>query len=118
MSNLTNQKGYVTNPAFSGGEVVTPSTGSEFAQTNKGYGGLYVGTQGTLVLKTVDGSVLTLVSASGFINGLVAAVSASSTATNIVGFDPISVSVYVPTTTTTTTTTAAPTTTTTTTAAP
>jgi hypothetical protein len=111
MSNLTNQKGYVTNPAFSGGEPVTPMTGSQFAQTNKGYGGLYVGTKGDLVIKTIDGSILTLVSASGFINGLVAAVSASSTATNIVGFDPIVSSVYVPAAPTTTT--AAPTTTTT-----
>jgi hypothetical protein len=84
---------------------------TEFAQTNKGYGGLYVGTQGNLVLKTIDNSIITLVSASGFINGLVAAVSASSTATNIVGFDPIVSSVYVPAAPTTTT--AAPTTTTT-----
>jgi hypothetical protein len=37
-----------------------------------------------LVVKTVDGSVLTFVSASGFIPGLIAAVSASSTAGSII----------------------------------
>lgn len=86
MSNLTNRKGYVTNPAFSGGETVTLTTGSEFTNGNKQYGSIYVGTIGDITIKTVDGSVVTLVSASGFINGLVNAVSASSTATNIVGF--------------------------------
>jgi hypothetical protein len=111
MANLTNQLGYVTNPQFSGGEPVTPLSGSEFAWQNKGYGGLYVGTPGTLVVKTINGNVLTLVSASGFIPGLIGAVSASSTAANIIGFDPIPVAL--PTTTTSTSTTAAPTTTTT-----
>jgi hypothetical protein len=110
MANLTNQLGYVTNPQFSGGEPVTPLSGSEFAWQNKGYGGLYVGTPGTLVVKTLNGDVLTFVSASGFIPGLIGAVSASSTAANIIGFDPIPVAL--PTTTTSTSTTAAPTTTT------
>jgi hypothetical protein len=45
---------------------------------------LYVGNTGTLVTKTWDGSVLTLVSASGFIPGIITAVSASSTANNVV----------------------------------
>jgi hypothetical protein len=45
---------------------------------------LYVGTVGNLVVKTYDQSVLTFASASGFIPGIVCAVSASSTATNIV----------------------------------
>lgn len=108
MANLTNQIGYVTNPQFSGGEAVTPLSGSAFAWQNRGYGGLYVGTPGTLVVKTLNGDVLTLVSASGFIPGLIGAVSASSTAANIIGFDPIPVALP------TTTTTAAPSTSTTT----
>ena len=130
MANLTNQLGYVTNPQFSGGEAVTPISGTEFAWQNRGYGGLYVGTPGTLVVKTINGNVLTLVSASGFIPGLIGAVSSSSTAANIIGFDPIAVALPTTTTSTSTTststststtstsTTAAPTTTSTTTAAP
>jgi hypothetical protein len=47
-------------------------------------GGLYVGQIGTLVIKTYDGSVLTLASASGFIPAIVTAVSASSTCGNII----------------------------------
>jgi hypothetical protein len=118
MANLTNQLGYVTNPQFSGGEPITPLSGSEFAWQSKGYGGLYVCTPGTLVVKTINGNVLTLVSASGFIPGLIGAVSASSTAANIIGFDPIQVALPTTTTSTSTTststsTTAAPTTTTT-----
>jgi len=117
MANLTNQLGYVTNPQFSGGEPVTPLSGSEFAWQNKGYGGLYVGTPGTLVVKTINGNVLTLVSASGYIPGLIGAVSASSTAANIIGFDPIQVALPTTTTSTSTsTTTVAPTSTSTTTA--
>jgi len=116
MSNLTNQLGYVTNTFFSGGEIVTPISGTEFAWQNRGYGGLYVGTLGTLVAKTINGNVITIVSASGFIPGLFGAVSSSSTAANIVGFDPIQVAL--PTTTTSTSTTAAPSTSTTTAAGP
>jgi hypothetical protein len=67
MSNITNQLGYVSNPQFSGGEAVTPLSGSEFAWQNRGYGGIYVGTPGTLVVKTINGNVLTFISASGFI---------------------------------------------------
>jgi hypothetical protein len=107
---IENQKGYATNPAFSGGEVVVPVSGSKFAETNRGYGSLYVGTPGNLVVKTVDGSVLTFVSASGFIYGGVNAVSASSTAAFILGFDAIPTEA-VPTTTAAPTTTIAPTTT-------
>jgi hypothetical protein len=121
MANLTNQLGFVTNPQFSGGEAVTPLSGSSFAYENRGYGGIYVGTPGTLVVKTINGNVITLVSASGFIPGLIGAVSSSSTAADIIGFDPIPVALPTTTTSTSTTstsTTAAPTTTSTTTAAP
>jgi hypothetical protein len=86
MSNLINRKGYVTNPAFSGGEAVTPVGPESFATQSKEYGSVYVGTQGNLTIKTVDGSIVTLISASGFIPGLISSVSSSSTATNIVGF--------------------------------
>jgi hypothetical protein len=102
MGNLTNQLGYVTNTFFSGGEIVTPISGTEFAWQNRGYGGLYVGTLGTLVAKTINGNVITIVSASGFVPGLFGAVSSSSTAADIVGFDPIPVAL--PTTTTSTST--------------
>ena len=118
MANLTNQLGFVTNPQFSGGEAVTPLSGASFAYENRGYGGIYVGTPGTLVVKTINGNVLTLVSASGFIPGLIGAVSSSSTAANIIGFDPIPVALPTTTTSTSTSTTAAPTTTSTTTAGP
>ena len=112
MANLINTNGFVSNPQFSGGEAITPLSGAAFDYANQGYGGLYVGTAGTLVVKTINGNVLTLVSASGFIPGIIGAVSASSTAANIIGFDPKPVSF--PTTTTSTSTTAAPTTSTTT----
>jgi hypothetical protein len=116
MANLINTNGFVSNPQFSGGEAITPLSGAAFDYANQGYGGLYVGTAGTLVVKTINGNILTLVSASGFIPGIIGAVSASSTAANIIGFDPKPVSF--PTTTTSTSTTAAPTTTSTTTEAP
>lgn len=76
---------------FSGGESVVPVSGSTYDGYNGdnpqfGFvaGGLYVGGQGNLAVKTVDGSNLTFVSASGFIPGLVAAVSSSSDATEII----------------------------------
>lgn len=47
-------------------------------------GGLYVGGIGTLTGTTVDGSVITLVSASGFIPGLFSAVDSNSSARSIV----------------------------------
>jgi hypothetical protein len=71
--------------------AVAPSSGSAFANANGdnpqfGFvaGGLYVGKQGDLTVKTWDNSVLTFTSASGFIPGIITAVSASSTAQIIV----------------------------------
>tara|TARA_R110000803_G_scaffold162684_1_gene226368 strand:- start:860 stop:1174 length:315 start_codon:yes stop_codon:yes gene_type:complete len=101
MSKLFNQKGYIENGQFSGGVLVSPVTGSDFAgfngdnpqfgdvltsptQSRFVAGGLYVGEVGTLDVKMVDGSVLSFTSASGFIPGMVAAVSGSSSATNII----------------------------------
>jgi hypothetical protein len=88
---LETQNSYVTNPQFVGGVTVVPISGSDFtnaSQANPQFGfvagGLYVGNTGTLVIKTYDDSVLTLVSASGFIPGIVCAVSASSNARNII----------------------------------
>lgn len=82
---IINTKSYTENGQFSGGVTITPTSGSAFDTATTHYGGLYVGTIGNLVVKTVDGSVLTFVSASGFIPGLISAVSASSTAANIIG---------------------------------
>ena len=88
---LETQQSYVTNPQFIGGETVVPISGSAFASASGdnpqfGFvaGGLYVGKQGNLVVKTWDSSVLTFQSASGFIPGIITAVSASSTALNII----------------------------------
>lgn len=88
---LETQQSYVTNPQFVGGVAVTPTSGSAFAAFNSnnpqfGFvaGGLYVGQIGNLVVKTYDNSVLTFVSASGFVPGIICAVSASSTAASIV----------------------------------
>jgi hypothetical protein len=88
---LETQNSYITNPQFVGGVAVAPISGSAFDSassetTQFGFvaGGLYVGNTGTLVAKTWDGSVLTLVSASGFLPGIFTAVSASSTANNVV----------------------------------
>jgi len=88
---IQNRESYIENGQFSGGAAVTPVSGSTFDGYNGdnpqwGFvaGGLYVGEVGTLDIKTVDGSVLSFTSASGFIPGLVAAVSASSTATDII----------------------------------
>ena len=90
---LETQNSYITNPQFVGGVAVTPISGSAFASASAenpqfGFvaGGLYVGQLGNIVLKTYDQSVITLVSASGFIPGIVTAVSASSTAASIVAF--------------------------------
>jgi hypothetical protein len=88
---LETQNSYITNPQFVGGVAVTPISGSAFASASAnnpqfGFvaGGLYVGQTGTLVVKTWDSSVISLVSASGFIPGIIAAVSASSTAGSII----------------------------------
>ena len=91
MSKILNQQDYVQNSQFSGGGAVTAVSGSTFASSSFsnpqfGFvaGGLYVGGIGTLVAKTVDGSVLSFSNAYGFIPGLFTAVSASSTASDIV----------------------------------
>jgi hypothetical protein len=88
---LETQNSYITNPQFVGGVAVAFISGSAFASASSenpqfGFvaGGLYVGEIGTVVVKTYDQSVFTMVSASGFIPGIITAVSASSTAGNIV----------------------------------
>jgi len=90
---LETQNSYVTNPQFVGGVAVTPTGSSAFNAFNAnnpqfGFvaGGLYVGRQGDIVVKTYDQSVLTFVSCSGFIPGIITAVSSSSTAQNIIAF--------------------------------
>ena len=86
---LETQNSYITNPQFVGGSSVTP-TGSVVGCTpdNPQFGfvagGLYVGKQGDLVVRTFDSSVLTFTSASGFVPGIFTAVSSSSTAQNII----------------------------------
>jgi hypothetical protein len=91
MSKIINQQNFVENGQFSGGAAVVPTSGSAFVNATDdnpqfGFvaGGLYVGGIGTLVFKTMDGSVLTFANAFGYVPGLVTAVSASSTATSIV----------------------------------
>jgi hypothetical protein len=88
---LETQNSYITNPQFVGGVAVAPISGSAFASASAenpqfGFvaGGLYVGTIGNLVVKTYDQSVLTFATASGFIPGIITAVSASSSAGNII----------------------------------
>ena len=88
---IQNRESYIENGQFSGGVSVSPVSGSDFDGYNGdnpqfGFvaGGLYVGEQGSVTVKTVDNSVLTFTSASGFIPGLVSAVSASSTASEII----------------------------------
>ena len=91
MSKIINQQNFVENGQFSGGAAVTPTSGSTFVSASFttpqfGFvaGGLYVGGIGTLVFKTIDGSVLTFSNAFGYVPALVTAVSSSTTATNIV----------------------------------
>jgi hypothetical protein len=82
MSTIINQNGYVENGQFAGGLAVTgsdPLSSLPFVA-----GGLYIGQTGNLVAKTIDGSVLTFVSASGFIPGIFTAVSSSTTAGAII----------------------------------
>ncbi len=86
MSKIFNQKSYVINSQLTGGEAITFASGSGFDNSGKLYGGLYVGTYGNLTIKTADNSVITLVGVSGFVPGLISAVSSSSTAADIVGF--------------------------------
>jgi hypothetical protein len=80
---LENSQTYVTNLQFAGGKNLTTTTSGSY---DIGFlaSGLYVGVPGNLVVTSVDGSVLTFASASGFIPGLISAVSASSTAAAIV----------------------------------
>ncbi len=82
MSKILNQSSYVENGQFSGGQAVTGS--NPIGALPFTAGGIYVGEVGTLVVKTVDGSIISFVSASGFIPGIVTAVSSSSTAASIV----------------------------------
>jgi len=80
MSKLFNQQSYVENGQFSGGLTVTGSNNPlPFVA-----GGLYVGQVGNLVVQTIDGSVLTFVSASGFIPGIITQVTAATTAGSII----------------------------------
>jgi hypothetical protein len=85
MSKIFNQSSYVENGQFSGGTAIIATTGGAFLTASVVYGGVYVGEVGSLTVKTVDGSILTFASASGFIPGLITAVSASSTAASIIG---------------------------------
>ncbi len=80
---LENNQTHVTNLQFSGAKNLTTTTSGSY---DIGFiaGGLYIGVPGQLVATTLDGSVVTFVSASGFIPGLFQAVSASSTAGSIV----------------------------------
>lgn len=86
MSKIINQNGYVENGQFAGGITLTAPylSSSAFLDASASYGGLYVGQVGNVTVKTIDGSVLTFVSASGFIPGLIAAVSSSTTAASII----------------------------------
>ena len=87
MGTIINQNGYVENGQFAGGTALDAPylSGSAFSDATASYGGLYVGQAGNVTVKTIDGSVLTFVSASGFIPGLIAAVSSSTTAASIIG---------------------------------
>ena len=80
---LENQQSTITNPQFSGGRNLTTVVSGSYTMPFIA-GGLYIGVPGQLVATTLDGSVVTFVSASGFIPGLFTAVSASSTAGSIV----------------------------------
>ena len=82
MSKILNQQSYVENGQFSGGQTITGS--NPIGSLPFTAGGLYVGEVGNLVVKTIDNSIITFVSASGFIPGIVTAVSSSSTAASIV----------------------------------
>jgi hypothetical protein len=82
MSKIINQNGYVENGQFAGGTAVTGS--DPIGSLPFVAGGLYIGQTGNLVAQTIDGSVLTFVSASGFIPGIFTAVSSSTTAGAII----------------------------------
>jgi hypothetical protein len=82
MSKILNQASYVENGQFSGGQTITGS--NPIGSLPFTAGGLYIGTVGTLVAQTIDGSLISFVSASGFIPGIFTAVSSSTTCGSIV----------------------------------
>ena len=82
MSKIINANGYIENGQFAGGAAVTGS--DPLASLPFVAGGLYLGQTGNLVAQTIDGSVLTFVSASGFIPGIFTAISSSTTAGAII----------------------------------
>jgi len=82
MGTIINQKGYVENGQFGGAASITGS--NPIGALPFTAGGLYVGQVGTLVAQTIDGSLVSFVSASGFIPGIFTAVSSSSTCGSIV----------------------------------
>jgi hypothetical protein len=82
MSKIINLSGYVENGQFAGG-LATTGSNTEYLPFTAG--GIYVGTPGDLKVETADGSVLTFVSASGFIPGVVTKVFLTGTsAQNII----------------------------------
>ena len=82
MSKIINLNGYIENGQFAGGLAVTGS--DPIGSLPFTAGGLYIGQTGNLVAQTIDGSVLTFVSASGFIPGIFTSVSSSTTAGAII----------------------------------
>jgi len=82
MSKILNQASYVENGQFSGGQAVTGS--NPIGELPFTAGGLYIGQVGNLTAQTIDGSLITFVSASGFIPGIFTAISSSSTCGSIV----------------------------------
>ena len=82
MGTIINAHGFLENGQFSGGQAVTGS--DPIGSLPFIAGGLYLGQTGNLVAQTIDGSVLTFVSASGFIPGIFTAVSSSTTAGAII----------------------------------
>lgn len=82
MGTIINAHGYLENGQFSGGQAVTGS--DPIGSLPFVAGGLYLGQTGNLIAQTIDGSVLTFVSASGFIPGIFTAVSSSTTAGAII----------------------------------
>jgi hypothetical protein len=82
MSKVFNLAGNVENGQFSGGQNITGS--NPIGSLPFVASGLYVGQVGTLVAKTADGSLISFVSASGFIPGIFTAVSSSTTAGSLV----------------------------------
>jgi hypothetical protein len=95
MSNLISTTGTPISVIGTGGtQVAAFATGSAYANSTitspqagaVSTGGVWVGNLGTLVGKTANGTTITMISASGYIPVALTAVSASSTATNVVFF--------------------------------